>query len=139
MWRGQRGSSTLPPIMNTSTSKLSRLRRSQLVHALAVFALVSVSIIAIPSTARADCPTCWPDPPVYYEQLDHKPANWISIGHYREGDWVWQHSENINGQLTYTKWYVVESDDPGWWNQPDPCCAVGPWFVTAQGGLYLVW
>lgn len=110
-------------------------RHSVFIHAVAVFVVLTMHFVAVPSTAQA-CMDCWPS---YYEVLYIKPSNWLTVGQYQPGDWVWIKTVNSGGQLYDTRWYVMYADDPNWFEQPDPCCSNGPWFVTEQGGLYLIW
>lgn len=111
---------------------MNYIRRSPFVHALVVFVVLSTLLLA-PTSAQA-CMDCW----FYYEVLEFRPSNWISAG-YQPGDWVWIRTENINNRLVNTQWYVMEAGDPNWWTQPDPCCSNGPWYVTSDGLLYLIW
>lgn len=108
-------------------------RHSVFIHAVAVFIVLTMHLVAVPSTAQA-CMDCWP----YYEVMSIRPYNWVSAG-YQSGDWVWIRTVYSSSQVYDTGWYVMDANDPGWWDQPDPCCASGPWFITTEGGLYLIW
>lgn len=114
---------------------MNEIRRSPLVHALIVMATLLIHVASPAPIARA-CEDCWP---VYYEVLYNAPSNWVTVGQYQPGDWVWIRSQNVGGYSYYTQWFVMEANDPGWWDQPHPCCNVGPWFITEEGGLYLIW
>lgn len=113
-------------------------RHSVFIHAVAVFIVLTMHFVAVPSTAQA-CMDCWPDPPVYYEVLSIRPSNWVTVGNYQPGDWVWIRTMYTGSGIYDTGWYVMEASDPDWWDQPHPCCSNGPWFITEQGGLYLIW
>jgi hypothetical protein len=104
-------------------------------NAVAVFLILASQLVAVPAQACIGQPC--EDPPGYYEVLNEKPTNWLD--HYVAGDWVWIKTTNYNNTLVDSKWYVMPDYDPNWFNQPHACCSNGPWYITSEGGLYLIW
>lgn len=103
-------------------------------RAVAVFLIVTLHVLGIPSSASACMENCYA---IYNEPLWSLPgSNWIDDNGYESGDIVWIKSTVSGGQVVDIRWYVLHWDHPQPYYQPHECCPNGPWYVSGGGTLF---